>query len=306
MATTYWILRGHYPGYSGTDLQWVADDGADDYQVFQERQWKSPWRTAPRVPGGDISAALRASGAVVSDLAASRYQPGEYHPRMWRPYCCPEIRKTYDVDFHSAQGAALSLFSEMKEVFRYVEPAGNRAAYGHEIRQLLILACTEVEAQCKAVLRANTYQRVTKNGKLVPEKNWNLGDFHKTARPLRLAGFKMKVRGHPTFPVLDPFDSWATATFAPLPWYSAYNKVKHDREREFPRATLENMVNAMAAVHVLIVAQFGHFGNWYHSGYSEIDAFDHTQPRPDFDLAEHYVPPELGGLPGWHTVNYAF
>jgi hypothetical protein len=57
---------------------------------------------------------------------------------------------------------------------------------------------------------------------------------------LRLAGFKLKVRGQPNFPVLDPFAAWGAASFAPLPWYSAYNKAKHDREREFQRATLEN------------------------------------------------------------------
>lgn len=306
MPTKYWIVKAEYVGESGDSLYWVADDGVSSYQVFKQGQWKGPWRSVTRIAGSEIRAALTVGGVIVRDIAASPYQPGQYHPRMWRPDCFPAIREKYDIDFHSAQGAALNLFGEMKDVFRFVEPSGNRTAYGHEIRQLLILACTEVEAQCKAVLRENHYTRKNSKGGLVGEKYWRLDDFFRTARPLRLAGWNLKVRGHPTFPVLDPFAPWGTGTYAPLPWYSAYNAVKHDREREFAEASLENMVSAMAAVHLLVVAQFGHFGHWYHSGYSDVDVFDVTAPRPAFDLAERYVSPQVGGLAEWSAVDYPF
>lgn len=307
MATTYWVFRGHYPGYSGPGLYWLVDDGVGDYRVFQENQYKQPWRTLPRTPApASIRAALTANGAQLADLVEATYRPGEYHPRMWRPHAGPRQRDLYEPEFRSAQGAALNLALEMQNVFRYVEPSGNRAAYGHEIRQLLILACTEVEAQCKAVLRANHYTRLKKNKTPVAEKDWKITDYFKVARPLRLAGFKLRTRGHPRFPVLDPFDAWGAGTFAGLSWYSAYNQVKHDREQQFHLATLDNMVAAMAAVYVLITAQFGHFGNHYSFGYSEIDAFDLAQARPEFDLAEQYVPPELAGLASWQAVDYCF
>jgi hypothetical protein len=164
----------------------------------------------------------------------------------------------------------------MHNVFRYVEPSGNPGAYGHEIRQLLILGCTEVEAQCKAVLRANSYQKRVRNGTTVGEDRWNIKDYFKVARPLLLSGHKLKVRGHPDLPVLDPFERWSGATFTPLAWYQAYNDVKHDREKNFSKATLSATVEAMAAIHVLVTAQFGSFG---HFPVSDLQARGASAPR---------------------------
>jgi hypothetical protein len=43
--------------------------------------------------------------------------------------------------------AASSLFSQFTDVFRFMEPASsNLVAFGHKLRELLILACTEIEA----------------------------------------------------------------------------------------------------------------------------------------------------------------
>jgi hypothetical protein len=105
---------------------------------------------------------------------------------------------------------------------------------------------------------------------------WNIRDYRKTSRPLLLDGYKVRLRGHPDLPLLHPFGAWAAGSTTELPWYVAYNEVKHDRVKHFWRATVEHMLNAMAGVHVLVTAQFGRFGNVYPFGYSEIDSFDIT------------------------------
>jgi len=38
-----------------------------------------------------------------------------------------------------------------------------------------------------------------------------------------------------------------------IPWYNAYNKIKHDRVRYFKQANLENLINALAALFMLNV-----------------------------------------------------
>lgn len=45
---------------------------------------------------------------------------------------------------------------------------------------------------------------------------------------------------------LRPFDSWQPSQ--PPPWWSAYNKVKHDPAKQLANATLRNVLNACAAL----------------------------------------------------------
>ena len=83
--------------------------------------------------------------------------------------------------------------------------------------------------------------------------------------------------------------------------------MKHDREHEFKRATLENMVNAMAAICVLIGAQFGQFGDYYGFAHSEIDVFDADSDRTwknDSPMVDCYVPPELVQGGKWTALDY--
>jgi hypothetical protein len=59
---------------------------------------------------------------------------------------------------------------------------------------------------------------------------------------------------NPTLHWFAPFRSWASAQ--PLPWYQAYNAVKHDRLKNFPAANLENVLLAVAGLFVCLVTAF--------------------------------------------------
>lgn len=52
---------------------------------------------------------------------------------------------------------------------------------------------------------------------------------------------------------LKPFEGWCNNDkYQSLEWWSAYNKLKHDRIREHKNATLKNAVNAICALHQVI------------------------------------------------------
>ena len=56
--------------------------------------------------------------------------------------------------------AFLILLKDLRELFDYVEPAdANLACYSYRIHALLLRACVDVEANCRAILAENGYSR---------------------------------------------------------------------------------------------------------------------------------------------------
>ncbi len=180
-------------------------------------------------------------------FAVSPYAPGEFHPRIWRPV---HARRTPPVSLdslHATLQALTNLLTYFAELRGHVEVhRRNNAAFGHRLRELLFLSCTEVEAACRGILKANNY---AKRG------NWTMADYRKLARPMRLAEWEIALTRHPAYPPVRPFRSWRGT--GSLGWYQAYNAVKHDREGELRLANLGNVVAALAGAVVLAIAQFG-------------------------------------------------
>jgi len=139
------------------------------------------------------------------------------------------------------------LLKDLQNVLDYVEPADrNLCCYSHRIHELLLRACIEVEANCKAILIENGY---TKSG------NMNMQDYKKINESHRLSSYELKMPfWHGTHGRRRPFSQWGSG--GELPWYQAYNATKHDRHESFERATLEQMIDATGGLSVLISAQF--------------------------------------------------
>ena len=175
----FWRVTGINPG----DLHWVEDDGVGPYRVHGRKA--SPHvLTRPR--GKTLRKSLDIFTGTKARAVLTKFKPGEYHPRMWQPTGSPSAYEAFQHEWHSAVLGGRNLFEGMKNVFRHVEPSRkNWKTFGHEIRQLLVLACIEVEAQCKAVLRANGYTKATGG-------YWNMKDYFKLARPMRLSGWEVK------------------------------------------------------------------------------------------------------------------
>lgn len=143
--------------------------------------------------------------------------------------------------------AFLLLLKDLQDLFDYIEPADkNLGCFSYRIHALLLRACVEVEANCKAILTENDY---TKAGDM------HMGDYQKIDKTHLLSSYQVKV---PTWSgnqdTRTPFLAWSTNR--PLPWYQAYNQTKHDRHMQFESATFEHLIDACCGVLVLLSAQF--------------------------------------------------
>jgi hypothetical protein len=188
------------------------------------------------------------------------------------------------------------LFESLAAIFRVVHPAkdNNLNAYGGAIRDIIILACTEVEAQWKGVLEAHC---------VVPAKgkHFTTNDYVKLLPVMKLDQYEVKLTRYPRIIPTGPFIGWkASNPTGSLPWYDAYNKVKHDREVEFNKATLEHAIEAVAACVVMLAAQFGIQALERHRLKSLFEFYH----RPIWDPKEWYYQPVQGPDKGWGATRY--
>lgn len=275
---------------------WLVDDGLSEYALYDNsgRPLQAK-RTLPR--NGDPAAALLAQFGPRTIVERNPLLPGQYYPRIHRFPNYPRISDIYQHEWLQSVRSVRNILSRLENVFSIVEPTpANAGVFGHELRHLLILACTEVESSCKAVLRANTY---TSPGR------WSTNDYVKVVDPLRLRDWEVALTHCPGYPPFMPFLDWDPARpTESLAWYKSYNNVKHDRETTFSQATFEHAIAAAAAAYVLVIAQFGKFG-LRGVNVQEIDAF-HVTRWLDWPLAEHYIPPALAEGSTWTSINYVF
>ena len=188
--------------------------------------------------------------------------PGKYYPRIARPLdaLVPawEPRLLWSQSFNvekayvaNARSQLTSLTRKLETICQTVQPSESTlAVYGHEIRNLLILAATEAEMHWRGILIANGAPRTTK---------FNSNEYFKLVEPLKLRDYAINFYDFPDLPPFQPFAGWSrTDPTKSLPWYAAYNGVKHNREDEFKSGTLRCAFEAVAANIALLVAQFGH------------------------------------------------
>jgi len=182
--------------------------------------------------------------------------PGEIVCGVWRPglYSIKEINQALNVLDHqrySAEQALYILIQKLSDILLYVEPdIKGKESYGHKIRELLILSCTEVENYWKKYLKVAG----------VPPKNYTTNDYVKLLTPLHLAEYEVVLKPYAKVKPLRPFAKWSSANPSiSLSWYNAYNQTKHDRETHFNKATLKACIDAVAANIVMFSVRFGPF-----------------------------------------------
>ena len=165
--------------------------------------------------------------------------------------------------------AFLLLLKDLQNLFDYVEPSDNNLrCYSFRIHSLLLRACVEVEANCKAILRENGY---TKTGDM------NMEDYNKINATHRLSSYVIKAPNwNGSQNIRAPFLPWATNN--QLPWYQAYNTTKHDRHEAFEKATFKHLLDASCGLLVILSSQFetNDFspGANFIAGYGSNDGFE--------------------------------
>lgn len=257
---------------------------------------------AGETPHETVQRIVREYGGVLLGACTVREMglaQGEYHPRMARPWSSghrPEVpdAANYGTELGSLRGQLVNLMHELQNICQTVHPdPATFNVYGHAIRNLLILACTEVEAHWRAVLVANG----------VPAARFSTRNYVKLADPLKLREYGVALPYYPWLTPFQPFVGWSSgASTLSIPWYDAYNKVKHDREQHFSEATLKHTIDAVCACAIMLCAQFGpsEAFRWR----TEFGYFFQFVWVPAWRPEECYI--EQGGTNPWQRKNYRF
>lgn len=170
---------------------------------------------------------------------------------VWRPslYIYKDTYSALSVTEHEmrlSENALRLLITKLDDIFLYIEPSlSSQNVYSHKTRELLILACTEIENFWKYYTDDSVKSRLTTR------------DYVKLCEALHLREYQFTLNTYGTLPPIRPFEHWdLTKPTASLPWYDAYNKTKHDRDKHFSDATLMNCINAVIACLVMHCVKF--------------------------------------------------
>lgn len=193
------------------------------------------------------------------DILTSPNTTGHSVTGVWRPsiFSDDDIRQglgARDPERHEHLQSVRLLAERLDELFLYIEPSSNGLlTYSHKTRELLILACTEVENDWKQYLR--TAGAMPVNG-----RDYTTNDYVKLHPKLFLSEFDISLKAYPSIMPIRPFHGWnTTQPTQSLPWYHAYNLTKHDRQTHFSEATLGNCLKAVCAIIVLFSVRFSPF-----------------------------------------------
>jgi hypothetical protein len=193
-----------------------------------------------------------------TNILPSANEPGHTVEGVWRPglYFEDELLQGLGVtslELRLAEQSLLLLLQRLDEVLLFIEPSvQSLETYSHKTRELLILACTEVESSWKHYLRRAGVQE--------PRSGYTTNHYVKLKEPLFLQEFDVTLSRYSSIPPQQPYSGWsATNPTTSLGWYDAYNKTKHDRTTHFASASLLNCVKATVANIVLFAIRFGPF-----------------------------------------------
>jgi hypothetical protein len=265
-----------------------------DPEVRMSTVWSIDGKKATRVDAKQEEIVLtRFPNIVIEHLPDWKFfplklSPAQFYPRMARPSSTyfrdnpgsnPNIDK---VLVETGHGQLMALREQLERMFRTVHPTKkNFEAYGHDIRNVLILASTEVEAHWKGILKANG------------AGGESTKDYVRLLPAMKLDECAVALPFYPWLDPVRPFAGWtASLSTQSLGWYDAYNAVKHDRETSFERGTLLDALQAVCGVAVLLFAQFGRTA--FHNA-REMNSFFELLESPTWDGSEIYPVPSYSG-----------
>lgn len=179
---------------------------------------------------------------------------GEVITGVWRPglFLDVEIEQALDIQPYqriSAEQSLYILIEKLYELFLYIEPSKTGLnSFSHKTRELLILACTEVESFWKQYM----------NIAGIKKSRFTTNDYVKLLKPLALPEYEIRLKPYNEIKVFRPFYKWSqTNPTASLKWFDAYNKTKHDRESFFSEATLKRCIEAVSANIAMFCVRYG-------------------------------------------------
>ena len=175
---------------------------------------------------------------------------------IWRPslFFWNDIQKSLNINENeqrSQEQALRILVEKLDEILLFIEPSNEGLmSYSHKIRDLLILACTEVENQWRSLLNRANHQPIN-------SRMYTTQDYVKLNAVSHLDEYQIGLRHYDSFTPSKPFENWDTNNpTQSLTWYNAYNETKHNRDQFFASATLQAAIDAVSANIILYCTRF--------------------------------------------------
>lgn len=141
----------------------------------------------------------------------------------------------------------ISLEKELENSFNYIEPeSDNLKCYGAKFVSLLNSACIEFESLSKVLIK---HQRPA-------AKIGNIGEIKKNLLELFPEIGTNEVEIPRINETKAPFKGWGDDS--KLDWWDAFTSLKHHRINSYHLANLNNVLDAMAAL-VIIILYIAHF-----------------------------------------------
>jgi hypothetical protein len=190
-----------------------------------------------------------------------------------------------------------ALTRQLDRICQTVQPAEETlSVYGHEIRNLLILACTEAEMHWRGILHANG----------IDQARYDTRSYVKLYGAMRLGDYTVRFPAFPWLLPVCPFDGWGgnDKPTQHLSWYDAYNATKHNREGEFAKATLAHAFQAISACVVMMAAEFGTAAGLDHD--AELHSFFQVESVPAWPLSDVYLSPDGCHAQDWTPIKFPF
>lgn len=191
-----------------------------------------------------------------SEIIEMNHEVGHTIESIWRPSLffwedtCSALKIDNTEQISQEQSIRL-LVQQLDNLLLYIEPSVEGLdCYSHKTRELLILACTEVENQWRSFLQRAGITPA--NG-----RDYTTNDYVKLAHKLFLNDYCIKLRSISYSSKLRPFTNWNSVNpTKSLIWYDAYNKTKHDRNSNFNQAKLKYIIDAISANIILYAVRF--------------------------------------------------
>lgn len=150
----------------------------------------------------------------------------------------------------------LLLEKDLNDILDSIEPCeDNLQVYGPKLAKLLLATGSEIDVSFKELIKL-----LKQNYKIADAKADNINDYKKFVQKYLQQEFDQVEVGFARSRLISiPWSNWWKTSNnkrgpndAPLPWWNAYNQVKHHRVEKYNLATLENVLDAIAALFTLI------------------------------------------------------
>ena|SRR5208283_2927614 len=151
------------------------------------------------------------------------------------------IIRTHKIESH--WNYLLAIERDLDEISRYIEfDEKNFDCFSIEIARVLLTSAAEVDVVCKQICKSINPK----------SKADNINRYRGEILPV-FPGIPQFQIILPRFGLaLTPWDEWEKLDGVPF-WWTAYNKVKHQRDSEYHRATLKNVLNSVAGLFVMVL-----------------------------------------------------